>query len=272
MTPDMTEVDLQIDEAWRRFRLALGDTLAELEGQVVVTLPRPEATVPVRVIVTGHDGRLVTEFAGLNGREVVPWRPVAAIDAREADRLVAEIESAARTRYGAVHPSFLTVEPDIGCSPKLPPATEAVDDEPVQPSDPGQLRQLIARALTPLLGELPAVDDDGDLVVAFHDIPVWVLPNETAPVVHILTVVDARDSDPDALAKVTDDLNASIGLVKFTSSGHELTIVAELPAVPFVSSQLRSLFQHAATVMSDVVSELDERLAEYDGHHRHDTP
>ena len=268
----MSEVDLQIEEAWRRFRLALGDTLAGLDGQVVVTLPRPDATVPVRIIVSGHDGRLVSEFAGLNGREVVPWRPVASIGARDADRLVAEIESAARTRYGAVHPSFLSVEPDVGWAPQPEAVIEAADDEPVQPSDADQLRQLIAKALTPLIGERPDVDDDGDLVVAFHDIPVWVMPNETAPVVHILTVVDARDSDPDALAKVTDDLNASIGLVKFTSRGHELTIVAELPAVPFVSSQLRSLFQHAATVMADVVSELDDRLAEYDGHHRHDTP
>lgn len=280
--------------AWTRFQARLGDRLVEMgHGDVVVidveTADEEDAAAPCLRFTSRDDGarlrgeitasrvagRRVLEAPGADvllrqgwhvptpeeGDSDVAPELVADVPAGEADRLAVMATRALRDVLGVTHPAFLAaggleVDPDAPAA--LPVETVADTDEPVavMPDDAEHLRVLVDTALTPLFGEPPTHDGDGDVPVPWGSSLVYVRVDDERPVVEIFGFAALEVTDLERAAFEVNVLNRDERFLKFTLVEDRVMARIHLPAWPFVPEHLRSML----TLMSARLDQIDEDL------------
>jgi hypothetical protein len=172
---------------------------------------------------------------------------------------------ALRDVFAVTHPAFLDIDgmaPEEA-QPYLP--TRSVTDEAawaedveraVMPSGPDHLRELVDEALTPLFGEAPQHDEDGDIPVPWGSSLVFVHVNEDAPVVELASTVVVDVVDRDRAAFEVGVLNRDQQYLTFILIGDRVGARLNLPACPFVPEHLRFML----TGMSFRLDEIGEDL------------
>lgn len=181
----------------------------------------------------------------------------------EADRLAVMSVTTLREVLGVPHPAFLSAgdladDEDGGSAVPAPVATAEVGEAPpTTPQSHEELCELVDAALTPLFGQTPQKDDDGDIPVPWGSSLVFVRVEQDAPVVRLFSVVVEGVTDRRRASFEVNVLNRDLRFLKFVLLGDRVVAEQQLPAWPFVPEHLRSML----TGMSQHLDELDEDLA-----------
>lgn len=177
----------------------------------------------------------------------------------EADRLAVMATRTLRDVLGVLHPVFLSghgLEVDEGAAVPVEPAAEVDEPAAVMPDDAEHLRELVDRALTPLFGQAPVHDGDGDIAVPWGSSVVYVHVDEERPVVELFGFGALDVTDLERAAFEVGVLNRDERFLKFVLEDDRVMARIHLPAWPFVPEHLRSML----TLMSSRLDELDEDL------------
>ncbi|MGV9711602.1 TY-Chap domain-containing protein [Gordonia sp. NPDC003424] len=179
-----TDFDNEIEAAWRRFRIDLGDRLAMLErGDEIHFGPfddDPESTMALGVTSARryrcrlrcsahHDAtRLAANRAALGSdgwRELRGGDMIVETGRRRVDHLADVSVRALREVCAVLHPSLMTEKDDV--QPASVPVEPALEFS-VMPQDATELHQLAVEALAAMTGVVVHVDDDGEIPLPTH--------------------------------------------------------------------------------------------------------
>jgi hypothetical protein len=180
----------------------------------------------------------------------------------EADRLAVMSVKALREVFGVPHPAFLAagdlVDLDDEVAAGQGTVVRRAAEEPLAtvPRSDEELRSLVDAALTPLFGETPKKDDDGDIPVPWGSSLVFVRVEEDVPIVQLFSIVVEGVTDLPRAAFEVNVLNRDLRFMKFVLVEDRVIAQVHLPAWPFVPEHLRSVL----TGMSQKIDDLDEDL------------
>ncbi len=288
------DLDRATEEAWRGFRARLADHVGELgEGGVLVLgAGRPlgeaddGASPYVRLAGFAGGSMLRGEVSGnayLAPRHALDDRAEALlvdlgwrapgdesenffldVPVSHADQLAVMAVRALREVFGVAHPAFLEADltdPDDDVT-QLPVAEDdgAVDPPAVVPEDVEHLRALVDAALTPLFGDLPEHDADGDIPVPFGSSLVYVRVVEEAPVIDIFGVVVDGVSDLRRASYEVNVLNRDHRFVKFFLVEDRVIAQTLVAAWPFAADHLRMMLTGMSAKLDQVGDELAARV------------
>lgn len=166
--------------------------------------------------------------------------------------------TALREGYGVQNPAFLhtehaalaalirrgdgpareTVTEDEPMVPWLPAPGE---DLAAYPRDPSHLRELIAAALLPMVGEVPPADEDGDIgiLAGCHSV-VFLRPTGNLPHVLIHCPVVIGVADRKAARREVRTLNRVHPGIQYVLIGDAIHVRMLIPAMPFAPTHLRA--------------------------------
>lgn len=189
------DFDDRVDDAWRRFRIELGDRLAlhQHGDELILRLGVDPDDAPTMTFgVTGarrHRCRLSPGRTGHPDNLQVlcrrGWRELRSGDLlteagrRRVDEVASAAVAALRDVFDVVHPDFLIEEGDTADgAPPMEPTLEIA----VAPRTAGELRGLVVESLSSLTGLPIAVDADGDIALPTRPIRTWLhtLPDVAA--------------------------------------------------------------------------------------------
>jgi len=285
------DLDRMTTKAWRRFRRALADRIADLEpGEVLevaveAAVDEPESGCApylqfrrgegdsVLGEVSGnhylHDAHRLDKEARQRLTEIGWSRPkskhglfnfLAEVDQSHADQLAVMAVTALHEVFGVTHPAFLMGDVRIGEDLGLPNAdTVELPDEPLATTPVGRehLDQLVDQALVPFLGQVPNRDDDGDIPVVNGTAVVFLRILPHAPLIKIWAEVSVEVSELDRAKFEVEVLNRERPLAKFVLVDDRIVAQVHLPAVPFVPEHLRQML----AMMCELADEVDDDLA-----------
>jgi hypothetical protein len=218
-------------------------------------------------------------------------------DEPDTRALAAQVMHALRQVFGVVHPAFLElgngalalmgpgwaalvgpVEADLAAAgdDEEPEGEEerctcADGDHDLQPWAEGEeplavvvessdeLLDAARRSLVPLLGHLPCVDEDGDIVVAGDRALLWVAVSDQEPRLDAFSTILTGVRRRAQAAIEVGLLNRDHPLLKFRLVGDRVVVRAELTAVPFCPAQLRLVVDRLHDALSDVAGDLAAR-------------
>ncbi|MFF0817588.1 hypothetical protein ACFYVR_20835 [Rhodococcus sp. NPDC003318] len=127
----------------------------------------------------------------------------------------------------------------------------------VATEDRDQLRDLAVRALTELLGEAPAVDEDGDIVVPVHGFALYVTVAEDGPQLHVWSsIVDGVTHRAAAAAELLD-LGEQWPRLRFAVDREHVLVSTLFDADPFAPQHLLNLVEE----IHDLTHDLDDDFA-----------
>lgn len=264
-----TDLDALTERAWKSFREVLAEALDALaDGAAVLieldAVTEEDGVAPyVRVVRDGGsfgvrapgnevlaEGFRLAKPVRRTMRELGLAKPAAGAPERWADVPVRRVDEVAhlvmtllRDVYGVIHPVFLTSD-DLGLSGRdgegegsagTPSAQSAADDEPpaVFPVDRGHLDSLIDDALTPVLGQAPARDDDGDVGIRNGSAVVFIRSQGRNPVIQLFAEMVLDVTDSDAALHEVNVLNRDVRGVKFALCDDRVIASIDLLALPF---------------------------------------
>ncbi|TIC84425.1 hypothetical protein [Nocardioides sp. GY 10127] len=184
------------------------------------------------------------------------------IDLTSADveRVADMVVRALHEVHGVLHPAFLTSdrldleglqsdEPDVSPLPAAPP--------PTIPAGPEHLRSLIGSALASVWGSAPPLNRLGAFPVPTGDGVVFVSPDETRPIVHLVSYLVLDVVDTRGLKRDLADVAARLPFVSLSLLGATLEARAEIPADPFTTQHLTfwvDRFDREAQAVADEVA------------------
>ena len=203
----------------------------------------------------------------MDGNDSVNFR----IDAGPGDLadLAGSAVAAIRDVFGIPHPSFLiasSADGELGGAAAeslgLPrpavdePATDGDEPFAIEPRDRDHLIELVDAALVPVVGGVPAHDDDGDIPIRSGSAIVFVRVAEDGPFIELFSpvLVDVEGS-PLALERISQ-LNRWVRFVSFGWDSGTVHATMHLCCHPFVPGHLR----HAVGVLTSVADRLDDEL------------
>lgn len=281
-------------QAWVRFQARLADRLAELSGDDVLVVEvqvghvEGAGATPFVRFAGGGGSMLRGEVAsntylapehaldaeqerallrlGWGEPTAGPVEPAVGegnfsvdLPQEEADRLAVMATRTLRDVLGVVHPVFLSGHgPEVDGAEAVPVEPVAEVDEPaaVMPDDAEHLRELVDLALTPLFGQVPVHDGDGDIAVPWGSSIVYVRVDEERPVVELFGFAALDVTALDRAVFEVGVLNRDERFLKFVLEDDRVMARIHLPAWPFVPEHLRSML----TLMSARLDDLDEDL------------
>ncbi|MFZ3394774.1 hypothetical protein TVH25_16060, partial [Rhodococcus sp. 7Tela_A2] len=177
-----------------------------------------------------------------------------------ADQLAELSVRALREVWGVPHPLFLRSETfGAGRTPVFEPPGPRAESRPavlsqlaVEPVSEDHIRELIESTVHDRIGECPAWDEDGDLILKIDGVLVFVgvgpggaSVDLFAPIVHSIT-------GRTRAAEVVSDLNRRWPHQKFVLVDDRLAVVNHLPASPFVPAHLVSALDGLAQFLETV--------------------
>lgn len=280
-------------EAWVRFQAQLADRLVELRGDDIVVVDvevahAAGAGATPYVQFVGDDAGAMLRGEVSSNNYLLPGHALDAEQERalarlgwqapttgpddlgagegnfhvdlpstEADRLAVMATRTLRDVLGVVHPAFLSAH-GLGAEQQTPtePAVELDEPMAVMPDGADHLRELVDRALTPLFGQVPVHDRDGDIAVPWGSSIVYVRVEEERPVVELFGYVALDVTDLERAAFEVGVLNRDERFVKFVLEDDRVMARIHLPAWPFVPEHLRTML----TLMSARLDAVDEDL------------
>ena len=293
--PDTIDLEVLTTEAWRGFRAALADAVAGLEKddppivvragaaggdedpagsflvQLRVDAAEPE-TVHAEVPANRHPavGRRLDRRAQRR-LAVLGWRRpggdrgrwASTDDRPHADRLAVQVVETLRSVFGVVHPAFLACdvvhEPDTDLRDLQPPGGQPAA-RAACPRDFEHLVALVDEALTPVFGETPVRDEDGDIPVVVGDSVVFVRVLAQAPVIRLFCLLVTDVTKPRRAAFEVGVLNRDHAAVKFDFAEGRVRAVLQVPAMPFAADHLRQGLETMCSVAEGVVPDLCARV------------
>ena len=175
-----------------------------------------------------------------------------------ADQIPAMVTGAFRLVFDVVDPEFL----DWSVADE-PAAVVTTSPTPVigVPRDPEELVDLVEAALVAELGaDEVCRDEDGDFPVETAAGLLWVRVSGEAPVVRVFTTVVVGVKRTRQAEIEVGILNRRLPSLKFYVADGAVVAAADLPATPFVSSQLVHLIAEMNEVLVRVVPDLATRI------------
>lgn len=195
---------------------------------------------------------------------------------RDAAVVAAMVVGALREAFGIEHPQLLTYEsfgPNADAARFLGlSATEDVPAEPapveptpqlptvVTPSDHVTLVNLVRMTLHARFGEMPTIDDDGDVVLTHLGQPVWVRVREDQPAVEIMARVAHGVHSRRATAAELSVLNRDHVWTSWVLSGRDVYLRLPIPAYPFVPGHLVAMHDVFLAAMTETRDDLAFRV------------
>jgi len=187
---------------------------------------------------------------------------------RALPELADAVVGAIKDVFGVPHPSFLIATGLDGDTTGaahllgLPPPTPADDSTPqdealaVEPTDRDHLVQLVDATLAPVIGGMPAHDDDGDIPIRSGSAIVFVRVAQDGPFIELFSPVLVEvEGSPLALERISQ-LNRWVRFVSFGWAAGTVHASMHLYCHPFVPEHLR----HAVAVLTSVADRLDDEL------------
>jgi len=173
-----------------------------------------------------------------------------------------------RDVFGIPHPSFLIAAggeggmggaaASLGLPRPAPEEPSTDDDEPIaiEPRDRDHLIELVDAALVPVVGGVPAHDDDGDIPIRSGSAIVFVRVAVDGPFIELFSPVLVEvEGTPLALERISQ-LNRWVRFVSFGWDSGTVHASMHLYCHPFVPEHLR----HAVGVLTSVADRLDDEL------------
>ncbi len=137
-----------------------------------------------------------------------------------------------------------------------------LDDEPVMghPESHDELVELVRRTLVSAYGPTVCCDDDGDFPICSGVVPFWVRVLEDAPVLRIFSFPVRSVRDVRQARIEVGVLNRRTPLLKFYLEDGVITATYDLPAVPFVGSQLLHVLEGVTRWLDDLAEDTALRV------------
>jgi hypothetical protein len=279
LTYDGTSVDAEIEQAWVEFRRWLADRLAGLdEADDELEVRAGAGGVQGLDFDLWDEGELHAEVVGVRTRvaevrlRYAGWRaPDDGCDGwwrhaavREVDHLAVLSVAVLREVLGVVHPAFLVAE---GWTVEAPAedddeGAEEQDEEPpfVFPEGIAELRELVDRALVPVLGEEIEHDEDDDVPVRAGRSMVFVRVANDRPAVDLYAHVVLDVPAGERLAVELNVLNRGERDYRFYEVEGRVVMRRRLEAFPLVGAQLRRALEEMLGRVDDVARDLVARV------------
>jgi hypothetical protein len=285
MSAVVVDLDALVELAWREFREAIADALEALDPgewvQVGVDAGDDPTVAAPYVQALHHGDEIVLEVSSntflSTGQKLsrkgqshlrrlgltTPTKEApnywATYPLSHVDQAASVAVSAFRNAFGVVHPAFLLSDDVVWQSDSRLPTADVVPQPPaaVHPTNREHLDLLIDQALTPMLGQTPRRDDDGDVPIRAGSAVVYVRSQWPMPSVQLFAQMVVGIDSPDAAVHELAALNHEIEGVKFALHGDTVVASVELLAAPFAAEQLQMLVAH----LCEVVSRHDAALA-----------
>ena len=183
------------------------------------------------------------------------------------------VVGALREAYGVAHPLLLTyhawgpaaagaAELGLSATEDVPVELPDAPDGPVAfvADDRDELVELVLIVLEVKFGERPDVDDDGDLVLAHLDQPVWVRVRPDTPGVEIFARVAHSIHSRRATAAELAVLNRNHPWVKWTLEERTVWQRIVIPALPFAPTHLEAMVDIFLATMTATRDDLAFRV------------
>lgn len=281
-TPDLDDM---IDAAWKDYRDGLAEALDALDddGCIQIEFASEGVTPYVQALRTGDE--LLLE-ASSNRFLDQAWR----LDKAGRKRLraigfakpsehapnywivlpITHVDQAAsiavralRDGFGILHPSFLVgdgVGWEPGPAPDVGPVETAQQVAATFPRNRQHLDELVERALSHVLDEVPDRDGDGDIPLRTGRTVVFVRTHEGSPLIRLFALIATDVTHPDAALLEVDHLNRTVDGVKFVLQRSCVVAVGELLAWPFAPTQFQSLLMHLCDEVAKHESDVVDRV------------
>lgn len=202
--------DDDIDAAWRRFRIELGDRIAllehgdELRFGPLDTDVESDPTMVLSVTAarrfrcrlrcsTHHDLRRQEALADAGWRQLRGGDLIVETGRRRVDHLAALSAAALRDVCDILHPDLLAENSAVQI---LSAPTERLIEFAVMPQDAAELHQMAVDALASMTGTVIRVDDDGRIPLPTHPCESWLRTIPDVAAMECLAVLSARIADP----------------------------------------------------------------------------
>ena len=293
----MSETFDEVAEAsWARFEERVTACVPEI-GPVdhTIGLARPGEYDAPLASVQGWDDHVRVELVGLSGAhdlaavKALGWQPpeepedspfwAVTLPVAESAVLAGMLSGVLRRVFGITDPAFL--------SDDLPSSTErseraagrqghvgdpepavdmeraeVLDDELVMghPESHDELVELVRRTLVSAYGPTVCRDDDGDFPICSGVVPFWVRVLDDAPVLRIFSFPVRSVRDVRQARIEVGVLNRRTPLLKFYLEDGVITATYDLPAVPFVGSQLLHVLEGVTRWLDDLAEDTALRV------------
>ncbi|MFD3810597.1 hypothetical protein [Rhodococcus sp. NPDC058639] len=177
-----------------------------------------------------------------------------------ADQLAELSVRALREVWGVPHPLFLRSETfGAGRTPVFEPPGPRAESRPavlpqlaVEPVSEEHIRELIESTVHDRIGECPAWDEDGDLILKIDGVLVFVGVGPGCATVDLFAPIVHSITGRTRAAEVVSDLNRRWPHQKFVLVDDRLAVVNHLPASPFVPAHLVSALDGLAQFLETV--------------------
>lgn len=185
-----------------------------------------------------------------------------------ADQLAELAVRALREVWGAPHPLFLRSETfGAGRTPVFePPAPREEAGPPVhtqlavEPTGEEHIRELIESTVQDRIGEVPAWDEDGDLILRIAGVLVFVGVGPGGATVDLFAPIVHSITGRTRASEVVSDLNRRWPHLKFVLVDDRVAVVNHLPAWPFVPAHLVSALDGLAQFLETVDTQFASHL------------
>jgi len=183
--------------------------------------------------------------------------------------------TALRDVYGATHPGFLQyssfdrdgnriVLPTLGIEPEPPaPGIDAdhiAEDQP-EPRSPAELLAAVEDTLRPLLSDGGFVtDEDGDIVIGWGSVRLFVRVLDDAPIVRVLAFALADIEPSPALLDSINEINLHYPFLKAVCVDDTVVLSVDVPGTPFVGWHLVEAIARLGTAADEVDDELEHQF------------
>lgn len=298
------DLDSSVQEAWVDLRRRLADRMADLRSDgdfASLELPSYDDTVmPYAQAWLSTSGLLHAQLSsnrhldrvhrlGKHARRAVRrlgWqRPVGGydnywteVDPAYVDQVAAMMVGAMRDAFGVIHPAFLELDPGLveAEHTTISGLPEVDDDGPaIRPTDEGDLERLIDLALSPVCGETPQRDVDGDVPFKAGPSIVYVRQLPGSPTIRLFAPLVREVTKPGRAAFEVAVLNRDVPGVKFVLAHAMVTASVDISAYPFAPEHLRQWLVRMTTVAERHTADLAHRVGgrcfvEPADHERHD--
>ncbi|WP_457188635.1 T3SS (YopN, CesT) and YbjN peptide-binding chaperone 1 [Nocardioides sp. P5_E3] len=183
------------------------------------------------------------------------------------------VVGALREAYGVAHPLLLTYHAwgpaaagaaglGLSATEDVPAELPAAPDGPVafMSSERDELVEWVGMTLESKYGERPAIDSDGDFVLAHLDQPVWVRVRPDTPGVEIFARVAHSIHSRRATASELAVLNRDHPWVKWTLEERTVWQRIVIPALPFAPTHLEAMVDVFLATMTATRDDLAFRV------------